>query len=300
MSSNPTFAAGTLIGGKWHRRQYRVERVLGEGANGRVYLVSEGDKPYAMKMGFDTADHQSEINALTALSRSGRFRHFLRDVDDYEREGKQYPFYVMRWIRGEHLAAFIEKRGQDWVGPIGRQLLLRLDELHASGWIFGDLKLDNVLAVGYGEIELVDFGGATQIGRAVRQFTEMYDRGHWGAGMRTADPAYDLFAFAIMMLQLLGRGRIRECFGKHTLPQHRTLEVLLDELEHDPGCARYRGFLQKALHGEYATAGEALGDWRKALLRSSKPVPAVPIFWLGAGFVSALLLFVGALIFWWK
>jgi serine/threonine-protein kinase len=303
MSFNPAFAIGATITGKWQKRQYRIERLLGEGANGRVYLVSADKRLFAMKMGFDSADHQSEINVLTALSRdNGYFRDFLRDVDDFEQNGTQFPFYVMRWVKGEHLAQFISRRGRDWIWPVGTQLLKRLALLHKQGWVFGDLKLDNILVGSYGEVELVDFGGATQIGRAVRQFTELYDRGHWGAGTRSADQAYDIFSFAIVILQLTGRGRKRDCFQVNALPQERTQEALLEEIAQDPGCRPYRDFLSKAVKGEFASTIEAMNAWREASLEKEGAIPRSPIriTWLHACFFAALVIFVSSLLFIWK
>ena len=58
---------GMIITGKWRRHRYRVERLLGEGANGKVYLVERERRLLALKVGLDTVDLQSEINVLQAL-----------------------------------------------------------------------------------------------------------------------------------------------------------------------------------------------------------------------------------------
>ena len=36
--------------------------------------------------------------------------------------------------------------------------------------------------------------------RAIKEFTEFFDRGYWGLGSRKADPQYDLFAVAMIMI----------------------------------------------------------------------------------------------------
>ena len=49
---------------------------------------------------------------------------------------------------------------------MGLRLLQKLAQLHQAGWVFGDLKPQNVLVSDYGQVELIDYGGVTSIGRA--------------------------------------------------------------------------------------------------------------------------------------
>ena len=74
------------------------------------------------------------------------------------------------------------------------------------------------LVADYGRPELVDYGGATAFGKGVRQFTEIYDRGYWNAGSRTADAGYDLFSFAVLCIQL-HEGRRLAQLSAGLLPQ---------------------------------------------------------------------------------
>lgn len=108
--SDASFPPGTVITGKWNRSRYTIRKLLGKGANGIVFLVQRGEngKHYALKMGFDPVDLQSEINVLKsfqlqrnheALRQSG-IPSYLKDVDDYAIRGRDIPFYVMRYVRG--------------------------------------------------------------------------------------------------------------------------------------------------------------------------------------------------------
>lgn len=121
MSSNPSYPTGTLINGKWRGNRYVVERMLGRGANGTVYLVQrEGRRErYALKIGYDTLELQSEINVLTSLqSRRKRNEHRARrenplssyflEADDFA-NGDNIPFYVMRYVEGKPLHHFYRK-----------------------------------------------------------------------------------------------------------------------------------------------------------------------------------------------
>lgn len=63
------------------------------------------------------------------------------------------------------MANYIAQHGADWFPLLGLNLLRSLGELHRERWIFGDLKLENIIVGEYGEVDLIDFGGATPFGR---------------------------------------------------------------------------------------------------------------------------------------
>lgn len=297
-SCSPAFSPGQTIVGKWKRGQYKIVRPLGEGANGQVFLVARDKAFFALKMGFDAVDLQSEANALMALSSSeSSFRGFLIDVDDAVTDGKLHPFYVMKYVKGVQLKEFVRRKGTQWLALVGYHLLGRLKELHDRGLVFGDLKLENVMVTGYGDVELVDFGGVTAKGKAVKQFTEVYDRGYWMAGMRTAEDSYDLFSFAVLMLRAAGGGE--DCFSKQLLPQNRSLEQLEEAVGQTAACRPFASVLVKALNGKYASTGEALDEWR-LLMRTMNGLPSeappASMRWFKIGFAASLLLLLTVLL----
>lgn len=302
-SSNPPLFVGSRVEGKWNGGGYRIERGLGEGANGKVYLVSRGEALYAMKVGTDVMDLQAEVNVLKVLSKmEGSFRRFLLDVDDFHAEGKDYPFYIMKYVRGRQLQEYVGAMGRDWFPVIGLRLLEKLAELHGKGYVFGDLKRENVLVSQYGRVELVDFGGVTPMGKAVKQFTELYDRGYWNAGMRSADGPYDLFSFAILCIHVCGGPK--KSFSKTILPQMRNLDELLAEVRSDPMLKEYAPFLTRALRGEIPGVQEACGEWREAMKhRTGHKRPGgqgnPPTLWVKTGFVASLTLFAAVLWYYW-
>ncbi|WP_409343902.1 serine/threonine protein kinase [Paenibacillus sp. MBLB4367] len=304
ISYKTAFPAGMTVTGKWNKAQYRIERLIGEGANGKVYLVSRGSTQYAMKMGFDAVDHQSEINVLTHLStKPGSFQRYLVDADDFHWQGGDTSFYVMKYFKGQRLSAFLKQHGREWLGLVGLNLLRKLKELHTHGWIFGDLKMENILVSGYGEVELVDFGGVTAKGRSVKQFTEMYDRGYWGAGTRTADEAYDLFSFAVLFMQA---GGAKDSLPKPHAHEARTPELLLAELSNDPELSWLSAFLRKALSQQFRSSQEAYAEWKRLVYdpeagkSRSRSVKKTRGGWLKVGFFGSVLLFLGAVYVYWQ
>lgn len=290
---------GSVVVGKWKQGRYRVERLLGEGANGKVYLVQKDRDWYALKVGADAVDLQSEINVLKSLAgqKGQGMEPFLFDVDDlYGPEGKEYPFYMMRYVRGATLADYLKQQGSEWFPLVGLNLLGKLAKLHRAGWVFGDLKVENVLVADYGHVELVDFGGVTAIGKSIRQFTEVYDRGYWNSGPRSADPKYDLFSFSVLCIQLHEPKRLH-ALTKELLPQNRSTAELMGIAESCLALKPVAGWLRKALSGEFAVAAEGAEAWRLLMHRRETRRPSSTPGWLkGLAATSGLLLAVS--VFW--
>lgn len=297
---DPTFPAATMIMGKWNKRQYEIIRLLGEGSNGKVYLVRRGKLLFAMKMGFDTVSLQSEINVLQALKKAeGEKDPFYIEADDFNQGEENFPYYVMKYVRGLRAADFLRRNGNDWIYPVGSSIIKKLTVLHALGWVFGDLKNENVLVSEFGKTELIDYGGVTPLGNAVKQFTEMYDRGYWGGGSRTADEGYDLFSFGVLILQLTD-AQNRIASSQQMIPQNRDVDYLLEIVHTSPLCGKVAPFLEKVFLGKYASSQEAEGDWKTCLFRASTKQTAsasalstmsawrIP-WWLTAFFATSLI-----------
>ncbi|PYE43747.1 protein kinase [Paenibacillus barcinonensis] len=307
--SEASFPPGTVITGKWNRSRYTIRKLLGRGANGVVFLVQRGEngKHYALKMGFDPVDLQSEINVLKsfqlqrnheALRQSG-IPSYLKDVDDYAVRGREIPFYVMRYVQGEALHHFIRRQGADWTLLVGLRLLQKLGQLHQAGWVFGDLKPQNVLVSDYGHVELIDYGGVTSIGRSVKQFTEWYDRGYWNAGSRTADASYDVFAFALLLIHIMEADALK-ALAADGLPQLRNVNQLVRLVERSERLAPFRHWIIRALRGQFQDAGVAAKAWKELMER---PVPmrsrsrsGTPR-WLINAFALSVILLIGVLIY---
>nr|WP_156283392.1 serine/threonine protein kinase [Paenibacillus sp. NEAU-GSW1] len=293
------------VTGKWKHNRYRVERLLGEGANGKVYLVQRDKSWYAMKVGADAVDLQSEINVLQALAKQGgqsggqsaAKEPFLIDVDDLlGPDGREYSFYIMRYVRGVTLSDYLSQNGAEWFPLVGLNLLNKLALLHKKGWVFGDLKVENVLVADYGYVELVDYGGVTATGKGIRQFTEIYDRGYWNAGSRSADAKYDLFSFAVLCLQLLEPKRLQQLSAG--LPQNRSIEELLQVARESETLRPVSGWMQRALTGDFWDAAQGAEAWRLLLHRKDtrRRKSETPGWLKGLAALSAVLL--GISIFW--
>lgn len=257
---------GIRLSGKWHHGEYPLIRKLGSGAIGSVYLTERNGKHAALKISDKRTSMMMEVKVLQSLKKvQGYFLGpCLFDTDDYvSPSGQLYTFYVMEYIQGSRLDAYIKAKGPEWLPVLMLGLLEDLSHLHRTGWIFGDLKLDN-LVVSENPVRLrwVDVGGTTQLGRAIKEYTEFYDRGFWGMGSRKAEPAYDLFALAMTALEILNGGR----FAKGETPKITLKRVL-------GSAGKLRPILEKAVMGKYTDSTGMKQDLMKLLMRQKSPAP---------------------------
>ncbi|GAA0320670.1 serine/threonine protein kinase PrkT [Bacillus carboniphilus] len=248
----------TVIDGKWNHEQYEVVKELGFGANGTVFLTTNSNgSSVAVKLSTQTSSVASEVNVLKALSKvqGSSLGPSLYDVDDWSINGKTIPFYAMEYIEGKDIKGFIQERGTSWILVLTIQLLNDLHQLHELGWVFGDLKPENlIVSTRPPRIRCVDVGGTTQIGRSIKEFTEFYDRGYWGLGSRKAEPSYDLFAVAMVIISLY--------YGDRFAKKGESIGLLKKKIQGIKELGPYETVLLKSIKGEFQSALEM----RSALL----------------------------------
>lgn len=244
---------GTRIDGKWHKNVYQIIRLLGKGATGSVYLVRGKSGRYALKITNERMAATSEVNVLEKFSsaRSEMPGPSFIDADDWVTPEGTFSFYVMEYVQGTPLVPYVRQKGEVWLGILIVQLLADLEKIHQAGWVFGDLKPENlIVSENPIRIRWFDAGGITPIGRSIREYTEFYDRGYWGLGSRKADPAYDLFAVAMVMLHCALQRRWRRDSSIDGM------EELAKMIQRTPQLGKYEKVLFKALAGRYENAGE--------------------------------------------
>ncbi len=265
---------GTTIFGKWHKNSYTIVKMLGYGATGYVYLTRSANGFAALKISENSTSITSEVNVLRHFSKVRGFSlgPSLLDVDDWERSRGRptFSFYVMEYLEGEAFLEFIQKKGMEWTGILILQLLTDLQTLHSEGWVFGDLKPDNLIVTSNPpKVRLIDVGGTTIKGRAIKEFTEFFDRGYWGLGTRKAEPTYDLFAVAMIM--------VHTCYPKQFQKTgDGGMKQLSSYIQGNQWLRRYEKILVHALSGDYVSAVEMKKDFLQVLSysQSSQKVQA--------------------------
>jgi len=247
---------GVIITGKWHKKQYQIIKPLGFGAQGSVFLAHSEYGRVALKFSWDNANITSEVNVLKKFAKvqGSALGPSLYDVDDWVTHRGTYSFYAMEFIVGTPFLECLRVRGFEWTSVFMLQLLKDLERLHREGFVFGDLKPENLIVTGPPlKIRWLDVGGITEMGRSVKEYTEFYDRGYWGMGSRKADPAYDLFAAAMLMLHAADFRR----FEKGNNPEKQ----LMTKVNDHPLLKPFAPVLTKALKGQYKDARTMRDEW---------------------------------------
>jgi len=245
------FRKGDYIAGK-----YRVEKVLGEGSFGIVFMVNnENGFVYALKLlrlwEVPPDIREQLIVRFDMEYATGKIpsRYLVQALDHGITKGN--PYIVMEYCPKGNIYQLTERRNVDFVS-IGRQILYGLKDLHSCGKVHRDLKPENVLIKEDDTIALTDFGIS---GDRNKRMTERNILGKptqiFGTyaymppeqikpkrGDATVLPTTDIFSFGVMMYQLITR----------ELPFGRL------ENENDLALYIYRG---------------SIGDWNRTHLRQS-------------------------------
>lgn len=171
-ATSETAATWTLL----LKDRYRIERELGRGGIGAVYLAHDQqlhDKPVVIKVMHSAVEasqyldyfqqkFQQEVKALVRLDHPG-----IVGVSDAGETPEGKPFFVMQYVEGQTLRHAIGPKGMELsrVANIVRQIGHALSAAHDKGIYHRDLKPENVMLqdLGRGEelVKLIDFGMAT-------------------------------------------------------------------------------------------------------------------------------------------
>jgi serine/threonine protein kinase len=151
---------GRVVLGKW-----RLERRLGQGGMGSVYLATElsVDRPVALKFLHSTLAEREEYRTRFEQEARimARIEHpNLAHLYGVERDGT-VPFLVMRYVSGRPLSRLMkDKKALPLTEalPLVVQMAAALSALHARGYVHRDLKPGNVMVSEDGHVTLLDFG----------------------------------------------------------------------------------------------------------------------------------------------
>lgn len=242
---------GTVVTGKWERQSYTIIRTIGSGMIGTVYLCRNQGKQYALKMGRHPTALVREVNILKRFNkvRDQPLGPFLFDVDDWQTDNYQaHPFYVMEYIDGVRLESYVKQHGPKSIGVLLFQMLQQLETLHKMGYVYGDLKNDNILITRKGkpEVRLIDVGGVTKMGQSVKEYSNFFDRGYWQLGLRKGQASYDLFALVMIFVTVYYPKQFRR--GRH--PRQQLIKVI----QGIPALHVYAPSFKKAITGTYVSA----------------------------------------------
>lgn len=168
----------TILAGR-----YRIEKALGSGWEGEVYLISE------LGTGIERAVklfYPNRNKKRAASRRYARMLHKLRGLpsliqyhghEEIEIEGEEVVALISEYIEGEILSAFIKRQPGKRMTELQAALLLYelacgVEGIHLAGEYHGDLHPQNIIVCRYGlgfDVKFVDFYNHGRVERARRE-----------------------------------------------------------------------------------------------------------------------------------
>jgi eukaryotic-like serine/threonine-protein kinase len=267
--------------------QYRLERELGRGGMGVVFLATDTtlDRRVAIKVVHpELAAHATIARRFLAEARtSARLRHPSIVTVHAAGTAQGLLYYVMDEVEGESLRERLNREGQlpvDEIARIVTDLAAALDAAAKAGVVHRDVKPENVLLErGTGRALLADFGiaramvadGASSTGQGVAVGTPSYMSPEQAAG-EEVDSRSDLYGLGVVAYEMLAghppfQGSNRVVVSKHIAERPTPIERVR------PDCPRpLAGAVMKALEknpGERWQTGE---DLRQAVI-SERSLP---------------------------
>ena len=175
---------------------YTLEQELGGGGMSRVFVAEERALrrkivvkvlPEELAGAVSAERFRREIQLLATLQHPN-IVPVLRASESADR-----PYYIMPFVEGDSLRAFLSTRGRLTLGEtlrIVRDLASALTYAHARGIVHRDIKPENVLLCG-GAAVLTDFGIAKALGAATATSGAATDSsGLTATGVAIGTPAY--------------------------------------------------------------------------------------------------------------
>lgn len=144
-------------------KRYRVEKKLGSGGMGVVYLVHDtykGNMPFALKTIRHEIIRSSRATGISAFKNEyeimTRLKHpNLTRVYDFGEDDENY-FIIMEYLKGPVLSSYAFKNTREKLDIIV-QILRALNYIHSRNIVYRDLKPGNIIIIN-DMAKLMDFG----------------------------------------------------------------------------------------------------------------------------------------------
>ncbi len=235
---------------------YRLERELGRGGMGAVYLAARVDGQFRqqvavklVKRGMDTDFILSRFRQERQILASLNHPYIARLLDGGTTDDG-LPYFVMEHVDGQPLYDYAAARGLETGGRLElfSKVCEALSSAHARGIVHRDVKPSNILVTADGTPKLLDFGiaklmsadlgGATPMPTAtqMRLMTPEYASPEQVQGLPVTE-ASDVYAAGVLLYELL-TGRRPYAFPSRML--HVTARVICETEPEAPSAVVLR------------------------------------------------------------
>lgn len=274
--------------------RYEIDRLLGQGAMGAVYLGKDPslDRMVAVKMvkdlGLEDAAKKRFLDRFRNEARAaGRLSHpSIVQVYDVGDDPEVGPYLVFEYVKGSSLKELLREKRQ--LEPrvllsLCAQLGDALDVAHAAGIIHRDVKPDNVLVGEDGRAKLADFGIARVPDAALTKEGQFLGTPCYAAPETLAEGRYgprtDQFSFAVMVYELIS--------GRRAFPGDDAITVAHAVLHDQPLAPSEAGEMSLPQEVDDVVLRGMAKDDRERFASASEFVRALEAAYADAGLVSA-------------
>jgi hypothetical protein len=196
--------------------RYRVDRLLGAGAMGFVYLAQDPElaRPVAIKtirdLGMAPDQLKNFIDRFRNEARAAaRLQHSsIVQVYDVGEDPDVGAYLVFEYVPGSTLKQILKERGPlhpTELVHLADQVADAIDIAHHEGIIHRDIKPDNLLVTETGKVKLADFGVARVPDAALTREGQFLGTPCYAAPETLRDGQYgpetDLFSFAAVLYE---------------------------------------------------------------------------------------------------
>ncbi|WP_069650625.1 protein kinase domain-containing protein [Caloranaerobacter ferrireducens] len=199
---------GDKIEGKWYKNEYTVLEKIGQGGVGTVFKVIDY-RGYvkALKISEDIMSLTREFEIIQKLPLLNNIPK-VYEIDDWVYKNRRYYYIVMEYIEGDNLKEIINKDKLSIREVLGISLILSglINKLYQMGYIYGDLKLENIIVDRKTKkVMFVDFGGVFKKNGCIKEFTPTYDINSWGIENKNSHIERLIFSTTMLMVCLITR-----------------------------------------------------------------------------------------------
>ncbi|MGI8854753.1 MAG: protein kinase domain-containing protein [Thermomicrobiales bacterium] len=251
--------------------RYRIERVIGEGAFGRVYLAFDTRlrRNVAVKellSSRETTDHAMYERYLERFQREARATGTIQQptvvtVYDLHVDAAGNNYLVMEYVDGTNLRDLLTQVGTLPVGraiAIATDLARALEAIHEQEIVHRDIKPANIMITRRGVAKLMDFGIA-QVGHESLRTqvasghpgTPIYMSPEQASGYGYIDGRSDLYALGLILYEMLA--------GEPYARRRRPLGTVRGDLPPQLVAVVDR-LMAKEIDARYQSASDVLAD----------------------------------------
>ena len=303
MDDRNALTAGTML------RQYRIDKVIGQGGFGITYLAYDTDlkRNVAIKECYprDFVERDGTTVVATSSDNSTNFDWALGKFLDEAttlacfnhagivkvlqilKEENNSAYMVLEYVEGESFDQWLKAKqsapSEDELKKIVTPLIEALRVVHENGIAHRDIAPDNIYVRSSGEAVLLDFGTAKQtVGHHTRTMNLIVKDGYSAPEQYYADgrqgPWTDIYAFAATLYRAISGKRPVDAMARQDALSNDEPDPLVD-LSEIAADTYSRGFVEAVMLGLTLQAKrrpQSLGEWRTLLLGSEKSNPTSP------------------------